>query len=391
MIRWRPRPNMHHTRLFAWTTLIAVSLLALPARAAETPFDIRQASVIVQCGDKQGSGVVVNGSAGYILTAAHVLLNETTSLPDSCELGFISDQTYAPNVFYEAQDIKYVYDAAHNRDFAILQIGRRIKGRPLASFPFLLTDEFSQAGDPLTLITYPAEASGTQFISTGTIALFDQGTIRTDAFVGHGSSGGPSVDAQNHLIGLARGIVYATGANQTIAQPVGYELVDIRDVIIWLDTFGTNAADAYITHADLARYQAPQAYIVPENLSCQLLVKSALASTVYCLKSDNTRAVFPNDATYVSWFSDFSAVTTLSDQYLAAYQLTSNITMKTGSLVKIESDPKVYLVADAQGTLRWVPSEQKAIELFGAGWAGFVKDIPVTFFPNYHIGDPLPL
>ena len=101
--------------------------------------------------------------------------------------------------------------------------------------------------------------------------------------------------------------------------------------------------------------------------------------------------MFPNDATYASWFSDFSAVVTLSTQDLAAYQLTSDITMKSGTLVKVESDPKVYLVADAVGTLRWIPTESTAIKLYGAGWAGFVKDIPPTLFSSYHIGDPLPM
>ncbi|MFZ2804464.1 MAG: serine protease [Patescibacteria group bacterium] len=391
---------MRHPRLPIWTTLLAFFVLTLPAQAADIPFATRQASVIVQCGDKQGSGVVINGTEGYVLTNAHVLLNETTNQPDPCELGFISDQSYEPNVFYRAQGVQYVYDAANNRDFAILKIGRRIQGNPLTSFPFLETDEFSEVGDPLTLITYPAEANGDQYVSTGTISLFDQGTIRTDAFIGHGSSGGPGVDAQNNLIGIARGIIYPSGDTDESGTPVGYELVDIRDVITWMDTL-PEGSNAYITHADAARYNAPQTYTTPvatstasvpppQTLNCQLLAKSQDTSTVYCLKSDGTRAVFPNDATYVSWFSDFSAVQTVSDQDLANYQLSSNITLKTGTLVKIESDPKVYLVTDAQGTLRWIPSETTASTLFGAGWAGFVKDIPVTFFPDYHIGEPLP-
>ncbi|MBI5654269.1 trypsin-like peptidase domain-containing protein [Candidatus Uhrbacteria bacterium] len=382
---------MRNHRLSVWTALTALSMIATPSYAAELPFEVRQASVIVQCGDKQGSGVVINGSDGYVLTNAHVLLNETTNQPDPCTLGFVSDQTYTPNSFYRAESVKYVYDEANNRDFAILKIGRRIKGSPLSTFPYLMTDEFSELGDPLTLITYPRETAGSQFVSTGTIDILDQGTIRTDAFIGHGSSGGPGVDARNHLIGIARGVVYAVGAsNEATDKPINYQLVDIRNVITWLDTSGTNAADSFITHADPARYQAWQAYVVPTDLSCQLLAKSLLSSTVYCLKSDHTRAVFPNDATFISWFPDFNAVTTLSVQDLATYQLTSNVTLKTGSLVKINTDPKVYLVADSLGTLRWIQSETRVRELFGDGWAGFVKDIPVEFFPNYHIGDPLP-
>ena len=66
------------------------------------------------------------------------------------------------------------------------------------------------------------------------------------------------------------------------------------------------------------------------------------------------------------------------------------MTMKPGSLIKIESDPKVYLVSDIDGTLRWIPTEERAKELYGDGWAGFVKDVPVTFFSSYTIGAPLP-
>lgn len=360
--------------------------------AAQPPFNIRQASVIVQCGNKQGSGVVVNGTDGYVLTNAHVLLNEQTNLPDTCIIGFVSDETYLPNIFYKAGGIQYVYDAPNNRDFAILKIGHRIRGAPLAPFPFVMTDEFSSVNDALTLITYPREATGTQMLTQGTIELFDQGTIRTDAIIGHGSSGGPAVNAEDHLIGLARGIVYdANASNELTDKPVGYELVDIRDILTWLETLGPNAEDLYITHADPTRYHAPQAFAAPTNLNCQMLAKTQLSSTVYCIKPENTRSVFPNDATYISWLSDFSSITTLSTQEISSYQLTNNVTMKTGALVKIQTDPRVYIVADAIGTLRWIPSEARAAELFGEGWAGFVKDIPVEFFSNYHIGEPLPL
>lgn len=385
--------NLYHGTMnsFLRMTTLALFFLALPVHAADPSFAIRQTSVIVQCGNKQGSGVVVNGDEGFVLTNAHVLLNEKTNQPAPCEIGFVRDETYEPVSFYEAKGVRYVYDDANNRDFAILKIGRHLAGPKIQTFPFLLVDAFSKVHDPLTLITYPREANGSQFISHGTITMLEAGAIRTDAFIGHGSSGGPGVDVANRLIGLARGIVYAGEViDETKDKPVAYELVDIRNVLTWLDTFGVNASETYITHADPERYHAPQAFIVPENLSCQLLAKSALSSTVYCLKNDGTRAVFPNDATYVSWFSDFSAVTTLSIENLAAYRLSSNVTLKTGSLVKIESDPKVYIVADALGTLRWIPTETRARELFGEGWAGFVKDIPVAFFPNYRIGEPLP-
>ena len=389
---------MHHTRPVVGMMLVAFFVGTAPAYAADpSSFEVRQASVIIQCGDKQGSGVVINSEKGYVLTNAHVLLNEQTSTPDPCEVGFItSDSSYFPGAVYAATSLHSVYDESDNRDYAILQIGRFLKGEKLNSFPALLSNEFAQVNDLLTIIAYPAESSGAQYVSTGKIDTFDQGTIRTQAFIGHGSSGGPGVDAQGHLVGIGRGIIYASdAANEATDQPVGYELVDIRNVLNWLDTLGAGGADAYITHADPVRYQAPLVYtaptpMAPANLSCKLLAKSVLSPTVYCLKSDGTRAVFPNQATYTSWFSDFSAVVVLSPQDLAAYTLNSTISLKTGSLIKIESDPKVYLVTDSAGTLRWIPTEHTALTLYGQGWAGFVKDVSPSLFSSYHIGDQLP-
>jgi hypothetical protein len=39
--------------------------------------------------------------------------------------------------------------------------------------------------------------------------------------------------------------------------------------------------------------------------------------------------------------------------------------------------------------MRWIPTEEKARTLWGANWAGLVKDIPDEFFGNYTIGEAL--
>jgi hypothetical protein len=49
----------------------------------------------------------------------------------------------------------------------------------------------------------------------------------------------------------------------------------------------------------------------------------------------------------------------------------------------------VYVVVDVFGTMRHVPSEEKAIELWGENWAGLVHDVPDVFFTNYTVGPPL--
>lgn len=382
-------PRMTGSRTLA-IALLAAFAFPVVAAAAEVPFSVRQAVVWVRCANRQGSGVVVNATGGYVLTNAHVAMDVETNIPaSSCDVGFVTDQTFVPKAFYRATIEKYVYDETTSRDFAVLRIGSSKNGPSLATFPSLKTDEFSKVGDPMTIISFPNTAMGAQDVSTGNILGLEQGRIQSDAVFADGSSGGPGVNAEHSVIGLATGILYQE-ISPGVEKVIDYELVDVRAILAWLDTYGVNAHDQIVTHADFARYHGPQSYIIQQNLSCSLLARSEFASTVYCLKQDGTRSVFPNEATYRSWFADFSPVVTVPAEQLAAYRLVANITMKPGSLVKIESDPSVYVVADIAGTIRHIPSEERARELYGDGWAGFVTDVPVSFFPDYWVGAPIP-
>src|SRR3989338_7139263 len=120
----------------------------------------------------------------------------------------------------------------------------------------------------------------------------------------------------------------------------------------------------------------------------QRLIKSAENSAVY-LTEGSTRYSFPDQKTYQSWYgNDFSAVETVSASDLALYQLVGNVTHKPGSLIKIQTDPKVYEVLNDTGDIAWVASEQDAINRFGQNWAALVSDVPVSFFVNYAITTP---
>jgi len=344
---------------------------------------------MVHCGNRQGSGVVINSEKGYVLTNAHIVMDVETLIPANyCEVGFITDLTYQPRVYYEADWIKYVFDQNNNRDFAILEIGDRLQQRELEEFPYLKTDEFSEVGDLLSIIAYPSIANGKQTITSGEITGLEQGMVKTDAKISSGASGGAGVDTDNNLTGMATRILYRE-ISPGIEEVVDYELVDIRAILNWLDTFGENTHDQYFTHADYDRYHGPASLFTPGNLECTMLAKSALSDTVYCLRANGTRSVFPNSATYFTWFSDFSGVVTLPNEQLAGYRLSTNVTMKPGTMIKIQTDPKVYIVSDVSGTIRWINNEEQVIELYGQGWAGFVKDVPDTFFINYKRGVPV--
>ena len=136
--------------------------------------------------------------------------------------------------------------------------------------------------------------------------------------------------------------------------------------------------------AGLVAFLAVQAATV----SVGSLIKAS-GPAVYYYGTDGKRYVFPNEATFKTWYADFSTVKTISDAELAAILIGGNVTYRPGvRLVKITTDPKVYAVS-AAGTLRHVASEAVAIALYGSDWAKKVDDVPDPFFVNYKQGSEI--
>ncbi len=123
-------------------------------------------------------------------------------------------------------------------------------------------------------------------------------------------------------------------------------------------------------------------YGVTQSSLTGTLVKTKDSSTVY-LVHNGKRYSFPNQRIYRSWYGDsFSGVTNVTSEELAQYQLAGNVTYKPGSLIKIPSISKVYLVTD-DGGLRWIPTEEK-FKALGLSF-GSVEDLSEGFFFNYTI------
>lgn len=133
----------------------------------------------------------------------------------------------------------------------------------------------------------------------------------------------------------------------------------------------------------------PEILVLPPQCFGSSLIKSVKSSTIYYCSKAAKRYVFPTVKVYSSWYADFSGVSTVSDEALAALPLAGNITYRPGiRLVKITSDPKVYYVA-AGGVLRHVASEALARVIYGDDWANRVDDLEPTLFAGYRIGEPL--
>jgi hypothetical protein len=118
------------------------------------------------------------------------------------------------------------------------------------------------------------------------------------------------------------------------------------------------------------------------------LIQAEGFDAIYYLGADEKRHVFPHSNVYFTWYDDFDDVMTVERDVLGSYKIGLPMTYAPGSLVKIQSDPKVYLVSE-QGVLRHVSTEAIASSLFGNDWNTLVYDVPVSFFSHYSISEPI--
>ncbi len=111
------------------------------------------------------------------------------------------------------------------------------------------------------------------------------------------------------------------------------------------------------------------------------LIKSSTSPAVYLLQ-DGIRHPFPLQSVYEGWYGKtFENVLGVPGDTLATYPLGKNVKFKPGTLIKIQTDPKVYLVKDEAGNLQWIQTEQDFLAR-GLKFSD-VHDVPDTFFPDY--------
>jgi hypothetical protein len=118
-------------------------------------------------------------------------------------------------------------------------------------------------------------------------------------------------------------------------------------------------------------------------------VIKASGPALYWYATDGRRYVFPNEATFRTWFptsGDCPVVRQVPDADLATILIGGNVTYRPGArMVKIATDPRMYVVSRG-GTLHGLDSEALAEDLYGPAWRMYVDDVPDSFFVNYMIG-----
>ncbi|MBU0649103.1 Ig-like domain-containing protein, partial [Patescibacteria group bacterium] len=111
-------------------------------------------------------------------------------------------------------------------------------------------------------------------------------------------------------------------------------------------------------------------------------------STVYYYGTDGKRYIFPTEAVYFSWYSDYSGIKTVTDSQVVDVALGGNVVPKPGTyLVQFVNmdvpfrviDPHVYAV-DQSLNLRHITSSSVAQSLYGADWEMDIIAVPEVFF-----------
>lgn len=121
-----------------------------------------------------------------------------------------------------------------------------------------------------------------------------------------------------------------------------------------------------------------------EDLSGFELIRGVSNSAVYRFEN-GVRKPFYNSAIFLTWFSNFDLVKTVSDLALAEIPLGPQVLPRAGSLIKIPSVIDVYVVEDSANgyRLRLIEDEASAAREFGADWASRVLDVDVTLFKKF--------
>ncbi len=116
------------------------------------------------------------------------------------------------------------------------------------------------------------------------------------------------------------------------------------------------------------------------------LIKVKEFSSVYQVGEKGVRHPFMDEGSYYSYYKDFSKVKTTTLDILAEYPMSSPMPYNAGSLIKLKSIPKVFLV-EAPNVIRWITTEQ----LFTARGYKFnqIHDVSDAFWGVYRRGDDI--
>lgn len=174
-----------------------------------------------------GSGAFV-GDGSYVVTNEHVVSSE--GLDAGCDwlwVGFGEDPSAEPDTWYAAE----VLWSDGEDDLAIVQLAELRVGE---TRPLQIRYDRLKLGDEVSVFGFPGIGGDTLTLTKGIISGFDNqyGFYKVSAAINKGNSGGPVLDAQGRLIGIATAvfrseidcgesqICYSDGTNVGLVRPI---------------------------------------------------------------------------------------------------------------------------------------------------------------------------
>ncbi len=193
---------------------------------------ISRAAVLVAIADENGeilgtgSGTIINPT-GQVVTNCHVACGAPNLI-----IFMTSNPDLPPEAIYQAEVI--AYSPPDQFDLALLQITHDQNGNPVSpsGLPYVPVgnSDTLRLGDSLFIFGYPGMGGATITYTTGTVSGFvtaevgsqqERLYIKSDAEIGHGSSGGTAVNSAGELVAVptfgepdvAGGITWASLGN----------------------------------------------------------------------------------------------------------------------------------------------------------------------------------
>ncbi len=195
------------------------------------------------------------------------------------------------------------------------------------------------------------------------------------------------------LIGMAAGIGYVT-SQQFKSYETRYDKYNkVGSIMPGYKTPAYKSNSIALTCAK-NQFQVTTYTGTLNGLAKSSLIKIEGAPAVYWYAKDGKRYVFPNLATYRTWYSDATGqpcpmIQEIPLSMMVQITIGGNVRMKpVWTFVKITTDPKVFAVSKG-GVLHWIESEKLAASFIQPDWRKFVRDVPDAFFVNYTIGSSL--
>ena len=89
-------------------------------------------------------------------------------------------------------------------------------------------------------------------------------------------------------------------------------------------------------------------------------------------------------------FESNDRVRTIEGAVLTAIPLGTPVLVRPGTMmVKIQSDARTFAVEPGDYTIRWVPTEEVAVALYGSAWNTRIVDIEPTYWSRFTMGSDL--